>query len=195
MSVKDGKGSSERDPMVKSRSISRPPVKKSKKTSARTAGARIREKSRSAKSATRSAPLQTVAKGKWVYTFGGGKAQGRADVRNLLGGKGRRPRRDGAPRPAGASRLHHQHRGVHVFLPERQNLSEGFAAAGRSCARGGRPHHREKIRRWQKTAARIGALGSARFDAGHAGHGAQSRPQRLDGRGARGKIRRPAIRL
>ena len=75
--------------MVKSRSkISGQPTKKSKKTPARTAGARIWEKSRSAKSAARPAPSQTAAKGKWVYTFGGGKAQGRADVRNLLGGKG-----------------------------------------------------------------------------------------------------------
>jgi pyruvate, orthophosphate dikinase len=28
------------------------------------------------------------AKAKWVYTFGGGKAEGRADMRDLLGGKG-----------------------------------------------------------------------------------------------------------
>src|ERR1700689_2372005 len=28
------------------------------------------------------------AKGKWVYAFGGGKAAGRASMRNLLGGKG-----------------------------------------------------------------------------------------------------------
>src|SRR5262245_61882169 len=34
----------------------------------------------------------TTAKGsgerRWVYAFGGGKAEGRADMRNLLGGKG-----------------------------------------------------------------------------------------------------------
>src|SRR5262249_19898326 len=29
-----------------------------------------------------------AAKGKWVYAFGGGKAEGRAAMRNLLGGKG-----------------------------------------------------------------------------------------------------------
>src|SRR5919202_5741723 len=28
------------------------------------------------------------AKAKWVYTFGDGKAEGRANMRNLLGGKG-----------------------------------------------------------------------------------------------------------
>src|SRR5271168_4652360 len=31
---------------------------------------------------------KTPAKGKWVYAFGGGKAAGRASMRNLLGGKG-----------------------------------------------------------------------------------------------------------
>jgi pyruvate,orthophosphate dikinase len=75
--------------MVKSRAkISRQPVKKAKKTAARAAGGRIREKSRSAKSAARLGPSQTAAKGKWVYAFGGGEAAGRAGMRNLLGGKG-----------------------------------------------------------------------------------------------------------
>src|SRR5215472_13219810 len=30
----------------------------------------------------------SAAKGKWVYSFGGGAAEGRASMRNLLGGKG-----------------------------------------------------------------------------------------------------------
>ncbi|HKF99010.1 MAG TPA: PEP/pyruvate-binding domain-containing protein, partial [Xanthobacteraceae bacterium] len=33
-------------------------------------------------------PKKTAAKAKWVYTFGDGKAEGRAEMRNLLGGKG-----------------------------------------------------------------------------------------------------------
>src|SRR5258708_18213791 len=37
---------------------------------------------KSAQRAAKSAPA------KWVYAFGGGKAQGRPDMRNLLGGKG-----------------------------------------------------------------------------------------------------------
>ena len=48
------------------------------------------------KSAVRSKPSRKTAakapakgtKAKWVYAFGGGKAEGRADMRNLLGGKG-----------------------------------------------------------------------------------------------------------
>src|ERR1700692_2268230 len=40
------------------------------------------------KSAPRAKPAKKPAKGKWVYAFGGGKAAGRASIRNLLGGKG-----------------------------------------------------------------------------------------------------------
>src|SRR5580704_11113556 len=40
------------------------------------------------KSAPRAKPAKKPAKGKWVYAFGGGKAAGRASMRNLLGGKG-----------------------------------------------------------------------------------------------------------
>jgi pyruvate,orthophosphate dikinase len=75
--------------MVKSRSqISRRPVKKS---SSRAASARKPSKkpSKPAKSApAKSAPAKSARKGKWVYAFGGGKAEARANMRNLLGGKG-----------------------------------------------------------------------------------------------------------
>jgi pyruvate, orthophosphate dikinase len=69
--------------MAKSRSkISRQPVKKSRRAAPRHAAAAGRAKSR---------PSKTMAagkKGQWVYAFGGGKAAGRAGMRNLLGGKG-----------------------------------------------------------------------------------------------------------
>jgi pyruvate,orthophosphate dikinase len=67
--------------MVKSRSkSSRQAVKKSPAKSA---------KAKSAKAGTKSAKSAAKpAKGKWVYAFGGGKAAGRATMRNLLGGKG-----------------------------------------------------------------------------------------------------------
>src|ERR1700677_2426134 len=72
--------------MVKSRlKTSRQPVKKS---SVRTAG-RKKPGKPAPKAAAAKAPVQkTPAKGKWVYAFGGGKAAGRATMRNLLGGKG-----------------------------------------------------------------------------------------------------------
>jgi pyruvate,orthophosphate dikinase len=43
---------------------------------------------RQGKSARKSAPAKAPAQGKWVYAFGGGKAEARAGMRNLLGGKG-----------------------------------------------------------------------------------------------------------
>ena len=67
------------DVMTGSRSkISRQAIKKSparytRKGSPKATGAASREK---------------ATKGKWVYAFGGGKAEGRAAMRNLLGGKG-----------------------------------------------------------------------------------------------------------
>ena len=65
--------------MVKSRSkASHRPEKKSPR---RAVKAKDRQKGRTA--APSAAP-----KGKWVYAFGGGKAEGRAGMRNLLGGKG-----------------------------------------------------------------------------------------------------------
>src|ERR1700722_12507979 len=70
--------------MVKSRSkSSRQAVKKSPAKSAKSAKAGTKKAgTKAAKSAAK------PAKGKWVYAFGGGKAAGRASMRNLLGGKG-----------------------------------------------------------------------------------------------------------
>src|SRR5262249_55097487 len=41
-----------------------------------------------ARSASKRPVERKPAEAKWVYAFGGGKAEGRADMRNLLGGKG-----------------------------------------------------------------------------------------------------------
>jgi pyruvate, orthophosphate dikinase len=43
---------------------------------------------RAAAKHARKAGVEKSTKGKWVYAFGGGKAEGRASMRNLLGGKG-----------------------------------------------------------------------------------------------------------
>jgi pyruvate,orthophosphate dikinase len=68
--------------MVKSRSkISRQPAKKSAARKPSVGG-------KSRRSAGQSAAAKKPAKGKWVYAFGGGKAAGRAGMRDLLGGKG-----------------------------------------------------------------------------------------------------------
>jgi pyruvate, orthophosphate dikinase len=70
-------------PLTKSRSkISRQTIKKSPAGNARKASSKASPKSASKLAAA------NAAKGKWVYAFGGGKAAGRAGMRNLLGGKG-----------------------------------------------------------------------------------------------------------
>ena len=57
---------------------------------------------------------------KWVYSFGDGKAEGRAEMRNLLGGKGANLAEMSEPRPAGAAGLHHHHRGLHLLLRQQR---------------------------------------------------------------------------
>ena len=70
--------------MAKSRSkLLRQPLKKS----ARAGRRRLQAASRAARPAAKAAS-KTARKGKWLYAFGGGKAAGRAAMRNLLGGKG-----------------------------------------------------------------------------------------------------------
>jgi pyruvate, orthophosphate dikinase len=70
--------------MVKSRSQkSRRPVKKSSSRAMST-----RKPSRKPSKPAKSALPKSARKGKWVYAFGGGKAEARANMRNLLGGKG-----------------------------------------------------------------------------------------------------------
>ncbi len=54
---------------------------------ARTAGSRAAAKTRGARDARKSTKA-AMKENKWVYRFGAGKAEGRADMRNLLGGKG-----------------------------------------------------------------------------------------------------------
>jgi pyruvate, orthophosphate dikinase len=76
--------------MVKSRAkTSRRPVKKSPAKSAVKSPAKSAAKSSAKAKPAKSPPAKgQPAKGKWVYAFGGGKAAGRAAMRNLLGGKG-----------------------------------------------------------------------------------------------------------
>ena len=76
--------------MAKSRSkISRQPVKKSGRPARRSAAAMKPPKRQPAKAAAAGGKASVATKkGQWVYAFGGGKAQGRANMRNLLGGKG-----------------------------------------------------------------------------------------------------------
>ena len=77
--------------MVKSTSRrTRSNIKPAGAASARKAAARGKPAAAGKRAPASAKPRQrrTKAKAKWVYGFGNGKAEGRADMRNLLGGKG-----------------------------------------------------------------------------------------------------------
>ena len=75
------------------KSVSKPkPVAKAKPVAAKpvskvAAKATAKTSAPAAKKAAKPAAKQTVQAGKWVYTFGDGRAEGKAGMRDLLGGK------------------------------------------------------------------------------------------------------------
>ncbi|MES2602817.1 MAG: pyruvate, phosphate dikinase [Pseudomonadota bacterium] len=76
------KSVSKSKPAAKAKPVSAKPAgKAAAKTAAKTSAP-------AAKKAAKPAAKQTVQAGKWVYTFGDGRAEGKAGMRDLLGGKG-----------------------------------------------------------------------------------------------------------
>ena len=147
-----------------------------------------------AKAAKKAAPKK-AASGKWVYAFGGGKAEGRTEMKNLLGGKGANLAEManlGLPVPPGFTITTEVC--THYYANGKKYpgaLEKQVASRPRAC----REDHRQAFQRPQQPAAGLGALRRARLDAGHDGHGAQPRPQRRDRRGAGEELRRPPFRL
>ena len=148
-----------------------------------------------AKAARASPPAKPPAKGQWVYIFGGGKAQGRSGMKDLLGGKGANLAEManlGLPVPPGftitTAVCTHYYANAKKYP---KDLEKQVDAGPRPH----RPHHRAAVRRPRQSAARVGALRRPRLDAGHDGHRAQPRPQRRHRRGAGAAVRRPALRL
>ena len=70
--------------------MARRPAPKLKKAKAQPSKAKAFKKAKPAQRAfaKKSAPAKAARKGQWVYAFGGGEAEGRATMRDLLGGKG-----------------------------------------------------------------------------------------------------------
>src|ERR1700676_987728 len=84
----------------------------------------------------------TTGKAKWVYSFGGGVAEGRADLRDLLGGKGANLAEMsslGLPVPPGftitTEVCTHYYAHGKSYPPElREQVAEGLAALERSLS-------------------------------------------------------------
>ena len=136
-----------------------------------------------------------VKAGKWVYTFGDGKAEGQAGMRDLLGGKGANlaemanlglPVPPGFTIPTSVCTYFYAHDKTYPKELKAQ-VEKALDHVGKLTGK--------IVRRCQESAAGLGALRRARLDAGHDGHRAQSRPQRPD-RGSAGRtVRRPPLRL
>ena len=120
---------------------------------------------------------------KWVFTFGAGGADGSAEDRDLLGGKGAylaEMSRLGLPVPPGFT-ISAELCAIYYELGRR--LPDEVKPMVNHALGRGRQDRRRQIRRRRKSATRVGALGLARLDARHDGYRAQSRPQRSDRRG------------
>ncbi len=135
---------------------------------------------------------------KSVYTFGGGAdSDDPALTRQDQSSAARAPiwpkwPAIGLPVPPG---LHDHHRGMRALSRRRRRLLRRAARRSRRRAGPYRERCRQEVRRCRRSAAGLRPLGRARFDAGHDGHGAQSRPQRRDGRRACRHFGRRALRL
>ncbi len=144
---------------------------------------------------TASAGLPKTREGKYVYLFGGGKADGNADMKQPARRQGRRPGRDDQPRHPGTARLHDHHRGLHRLLRERPPVPRRPRRAGARRRRLRREPAGAALRRPREAAARLRALRRPRLDARHDGHRAQPRPERRRRRGPGARDRRRALRL
>jgi len=110
-----------------------------------------------------------------VFTFGDGKAEGRAALRDLLGGKGANlaemanlglPVPPGFTIPTSVCTYFYAHDKTYPTGIEGQ-VEKALEHVGKL--------DRQAVRRYQKSAAGLGALRRPRLDAGHDGHRAQSR--------------------
>jgi pyruvate,orthophosphate dikinase len=118
----------------------------------------------------------------WVYTFGNGHGRGSAADRNLLGGKGANLAEMsnlGLPVPPGFTITTE----VCTWYYDTAVLSRRLEGAVEDALKQVGGDSRARVRRSRKPASGLGPLRRPRLDAGHDGHGAQSRSQRRNGEG------------
>jgi pyruvate,orthophosphate dikinase len=125
-------------------------------------------------------PAVDAAKsGKWVFTFGDGKAEGKAELRDLLGGKGANlaemanlglPVPPGFTIPTSVCTYFYAHDKSYPAALKAQ-VEKALDHVGKLTGKS-----------FQESVAGVGAFGWTRLDAGHDGYRAQSWPQRRHGR-------------
>ncbi len=136
-----------------------------------------------------------VTAGKWVFTFGDGRAEGKSAMRDLLGGKGANLAEManlGLPVPPGFTIPTSV---CNYFYDNNKTYPNELKAQVEKALELCRQADRQDVRRRGQSAAGVGAFRRARLDARHDGYRAQPRPQRRDGGGAGRALRRQALRL
>src|SRR6187402_1512046 len=106
---------------------------------------------------------------KWVYSFGDGEAEGKAEMRNLLGGKG-----------ANLAEMSNLGLPVPPGFTITTEVCTWFYANGQTYPAGLEDELRAALRQSRSAAPRLGPLRRPRLDARDDGHRPQSRPQRPD---------------
>ena len=129
---------------------------------------------------------------KHVYFFGDGRADGDPMRRDLLGGKGRGPRRDDLARAPGARRASRSRPRRATRFRRRTSTSRGSTRRSRTRSRTSRRASGAKLGDPREPAARQRPLRRARVDARHDGHDPEPRPQRRDRRRRSRRARRTA---
>ena len=126
-----------------------------------------------------SKPGETASTGKKrVYLFGGGKADGTAGMKELLGGKGANLAEMaslGLPVPPGFTITTEV---CTAYYTGGRKLPDGLEQEVEARAGARRQDRRRDVRRRRDPAARLGALRRARVHARHDGHHPEPRPQR-----------------
>ena len=132
---------------------------------------------------------------KYVYRFGAGKADGSADMKNLLGGKGANLAEMsnlGLPVPPGftiTTEVCTAYYANGKKLPEglHADVQDAVAQIGTAVGAG--------LGDCEQPASGVGPLGQPRLDARHDGHDPQSRPQRRTVEGLAARSGQPPLRL
>ena len=132
---------------------------------------------------------------KYVYSFGGGSADGDGKMKDVLGGKGAGLAEMSRAEIARATRFHDFHRSLQSLFRARQ---PGAIRSGRADERGAghaRNQDGTEARRHREPAAGQRAVRREIFHAGHDGHHPQPRPERSDRGGAGAQSRQSAVCL
>ena len=132
---------------------------------------------------------------KYVYSFGGGKADGKADMKDLLGGKGANLAEMssiGIPVPPGFTITTEV---CADYYETGKKLPEAVKPQVEAALKQVESQLGQEVRRPGRPAARLRPLRRGAVDARHDEHDPQPRPDRRLGRGAGQEDRQPPLRL